>query len=59
MDLGAMESRKDAAKVRGEGRQHLRTFAAHAHKTNSRLRVCAHLDTVNNADGIDLSLPPS
>lgn len=34
VDLSAMESSKDAAKVRGKGREHLRAFAAHAHKTN-------------------------
>lgn len=59
MNLSAMKPCKNAAKVRGKGREHLGAFAAHAHKTNSRLRVCTHLDTVYDADSIYLGLPSS
>lgn len=58
MNLRVVQTSQNATEIRGEGGQHFGTLAAHAHQTNSRLGVCAHLDAVDDADGINLSLPP-
>lgn len=57
MDLRAMQTGQDTTKVGGKCRKDLGTLSTHAHKADSRLRVHAHLSGVNDAHGVDLSLP--
>lgn len=58
VDFRAMQTSEDAAEIRGKGGKHFRALTPHAHKADSGLWVYAHLDTVDDANCIDLSLPP-
>lgn len=57
MNLGAVQTGENAAKVGGKRRKNFRTLATHTHEPNSRLWMRAHFSAVNDADSIDLCLP--
>lgn len=57
MDLRPVQTSQDAAEIRRERRENLRTLSSHTHQADGGLRVGAHLGAVDGADGVDLGLP--
>lgn len=57
VDLRPMQAGQNLAKVCGERRKNLGAITTHAHEADGRLRMCAHLGRMDDADSVCLCLP--